>query len=105
MEIQRVLRPGGAIIIIESLGTGTEEPQEIDELKYYLEHLRKIGFEETWIRTDYQFESRQKAIELATFFFGKEMVEKIQFRERPILPECTGLWWIKTDKLKNVNPS
>jgi ubiquinone/menaquinone biosynthesis C-methylase UbiE len=95
MEMKRVLRPGGSIVVIESLGTGTEEPEELEKLKTYLNHLREIGFQETWIRTDYQFISREEAIELATFFFGEEMVEKVQFLDKPILPECTGIWWIK----------
>ena len=96
MEMKRVIRPGGRIIVIETLGTGTEEPEELEKLKNYLNHLRDIGFQETWIRTDYQFKSRSEAIELTTFFFGEEMVEKVQFLDRPILPECTGLWWLQT---------
>jgi ubiquinone/menaquinone biosynthesis C-methylase UbiE len=94
-EMKRVIRPGGSIIVIETLGTGTEEPQELDKLKVYINHLRKIGFQETWIRTDYQFESRPEAVELTSFFFGEEMVEKIQFLDKPILPECTGIWCLK----------
>ena len=95
-EMERALRPGGKIIIIETLGTGTEEPEELDKLKIYLDHLREIGFTESWIRTDYQFESKSEAIELSTFFFGEEMVEKIQFLDKPILPECTGIWWLSS---------
>ena len=94
-EMKRVLRPGGKMIIIESLGTGHEEPEELDKLKMYLSQLREIGFQESWIRTDYQFESKSEAVELTTFFFGDEMVEKIQFLAKPILPECTGIWWLE----------
>jgi ubiquinone/menaquinone biosynthesis C-methylase UbiE len=95
IEMNRVLRPGGSIIVIETLGTGTEEPEELEKLKAYLDYLREIGFQETWIRTDYQFKSRSEAIELTRFFFGEEMVEKVQFLDKPILPECTGIWWIQ----------
>ena len=94
-EMKRVIRPGGSIVVIETLGTGTEEPEEIDKLKVYLNYLREFGFQETWIRTDYQFLSSPEAVELTDFFFGEEMVEKIQFLDKPILPECTGIWCLK----------
>jgi ubiquinone/menaquinone biosynthesis C-methylase UbiE len=96
MEMDRVLRPGGSIIVIETLGTGTEQPKELDKLTTYLNHLRDLGFQETWIRTDYQFESKSEAVELTEFFFGEDMVEKVQLLDKPILPECTGIWWLKT---------
>jgi hypothetical protein len=38
----------------------------------------------------------EKARELARFFFGEEMLEKIMVSDDIItLPECTGLWWLK----------
>ncbi len=92
-EIKRVLRKGGTLIIIETLGTGNKDPVEIDKLRPYLNFLEDNGFQRTWIRTDYCFINRNEAQELVEFFFGEEMVGKIGDEEQPVLPECTGLWW------------
>ena len=95
-EISRVLRSNGVTIIIETLGTGTEIPKPPDKLNIYLEYLDSLGFQKKWIRTDYRFESRDEAKELTEFFFGEEMLDKIQTGTNPVLPECTGIWWNKT---------
>jgi ubiquinone/menaquinone biosynthesis C-methylase UbiE len=95
-EIKRLLRIGGSVIIIESLGTGNTEPIIIDKLAKYLDYLEKAGFQRSWIRTDYQFRDREEADKLVEFFFGKEMLEIIVQLDKPILPECTGIWhWSK----------
>jgi ubiquinone/menaquinone biosynthesis C-methylase UbiE len=100
-EIERILRPGGMVILIESLGTGSEKPRPPEHLEAYFDWLTEAGFERGWIRTDYRFESLEEAVELSTFFFGKEMGQKVRknnwqipFRA-PVLPECTGIWWRK----------
>ena len=87
---RRCLRPGGKLIVIETLGTGFEEPQRLPLLREYLEFLEDSGFQMNWVRTDYRFESLQQARDRIPFFFGEEMLEKLQGY---ILPECTGLWW------------
>lgn len=92
-EIRRVLRSNGAAIIIETLGTGTETPEPPDKLHSYFEYLDGLGFQKKWIRTDYRFESQDEAQELTEFFFGEEMLDKIQPGINPVLPECTGIWW------------
>jgi len=92
IEIKRLLRDGGSIIIIETLGTGNEEPVIIDKLAKYLAYLEKEGFRRTWIRTDYQFKNREEAKDLAEFFFGTDMLENISLDDKPVLPECTGIW-------------
>jgi ubiquinone/menaquinone biosynthesis C-methylase UbiE len=92
-EIKRVLRREGKIIIIESLGTGTKDPEEPDKLKGYFSYLENLGFQRTWIRTDYQFDHREEALELTEFFFGEEMLDNIGSEKSPVLPECTGIWW------------
>jgi len=91
-ESKRLLRDGGSIIIVETLGTGNTEPIIIDELAQYLEYLEKEGFQRTCIRTDYQFEDQEEAQDLVEFFFGIEMLENISLDDKPILPECTGIW-------------
>ena len=92
-EIQRILRPGGMVIIIESLGTGTEKPRPPEHLRAYFDWLTETGFERGWMRTDYRFESLKEAIELSTFFFGEKMGQEVRQKNWVILPECTGVWW------------
>jgi ubiquinone/menaquinone biosynthesis C-methylase UbiE len=94
-EMKRVLRPGGTIIILETLGTGHQTPAPPDEVKPYLAFLEnEAGFSSTWIRTDLLFESLEEAKEVTGFFFGEEMVENVIGTDPVILPECTGIWWL-----------
>ena len=94
-EMKRILRPGGTIIILETLGTGHKTPTPPDGMKPYLAFLDKeAGFSSTWIRTDYLFESLEEAKEATSFFFGEEMVENVIGTDPVILPECTGIWWL-----------
>lgn len=92
-EMKRVLKPGGRIILLETLGTGHETPIQLEHLKDYYPWLDESGFQNKWIRTDYQFESMNEAADLAGFFFGEEMANGIRERQSAILPECTGVWW------------
>ena len=94
-ELKRVLRPGSLIVLFESLGTGNESPIQLEHLKEYYTWLDEAGFQHTWIRTDYQFESMEAAEELSRFFFGDELAEKVRRNNWVILPECTGVWWLK----------
>lgn len=92
-EMQRVLRPGGRIILFESLGTGNESPLRLEHVESTYQWLDAKGFKSRWIRTDYRFESIEEAAELAGFFFGAELADRIRERDSLILPECTGVWW------------
>lgn len=94
-ETLRVLKPGGTAIIIETLGTGYEQPTPPHEglAAYYAWLEAERGFSHAWIRTDYQFESPQQADELTRFFFGDALADRILREGMTILPECTGLWW------------
>jgi len=94
-EMKRILRPGSFIVLFESLGTGNESPIHLEHLKDYYPWLDEAGFQNKWIRTDYQFESVNEAEELARFFFGNELGEKVRQNNWVILPECTGVWWKK----------
>jgi ubiquinone/menaquinone biosynthesis C-methylase UbiE len=95
-EMRRVLRPGGTIIILETLGTGFETPQPPHAMREYLAYLDSHGFASTWIRTDYRFRALAEAESLTRFFFGEEMAQKVVENKWVILPECTGLWWLHT---------
>jgi hypothetical protein len=95
-EIHRVLRPNGTIIILETLGTGNEEPTPPDFLINYYETLRdQYKFNHQTIRTDYQFDSVQQAEELCREFFGDLLDDRIIKEQSSIVPECTGIWWVK----------
>ena len=93
-ELRRVLRPGGTIIVLETLGTGHETPHPPENLIPYYSFLERAGFSSTWIRTDYQFESLAQAQALVHFFFGLELAEQVIAQNWIILPECTGIWWL-----------
>jgi ubiquinone/menaquinone biosynthesis C-methylase UbiE len=95
IEMRRVLRKDGMIILFESLGTGNESPIRLEHVKSTYRWLDANGFQNKWIRTDYQFESLDEAVDLAGFFFGAEMADRVRERRLVILPECTGVWWKK----------
>ena len=92
-EMSRVLRRGGSIVILESLGTDHETPHPPDELRPYFGRLAELGFKQTWIRTDYRFASPEEAVELTRFFFGDALADKLAENGATELPECTGVWW------------
>lgn len=92
-EMNRVLRPGGTIMIIETQGTGFETPNPPAHLVPYYRYLEEKGFSSSWIRTDYLFQSQEEAVELTRFFFGDELAKSMEKSDIPILPECTGIWW------------
>ena len=95
VEMKRVLRKDGTIILFESLGTGNEEPIRLEHVESTYQWLDANGFQSTWIRTDYKFASLEEAVELSRFFFGDELGDKVERNQWMILPECTGVWWRK----------
>jgi ubiquinone/menaquinone biosynthesis C-methylase UbiE len=92
-EMERVLRPNGFIVLYESLGTGNESPIPLQKLNPFYSWLDEMGFQNKWIRTDYQFASLDEAEFLSRFFFGDELGDKVRGNGWQILPECTGVWW------------
>jgi ubiquinone/menaquinone biosynthesis C-methylase UbiE len=96
-EMERVTRPDGTIILIETMGTGNKQPQPPTEglAQLYQWWEQEHGFQYKWIRTDYQFKSVEEADELTRFFFGDERADDIVEKQLTILPECTGVWWKK----------
>lgn len=94
-EMQRVLRPGGMIIIVETLGTGNTEPAPPADwfADYYTFLENDLGFASTWVRTDYQFASLEEAVELLSFFWDEDFGESARRHNWIITPECTGIWW------------
>ena len=95
-QMKRVLRPGGTIIILETLGTGCESPHPpSDALAAFYALLEgEHGFSATWIRTDYRFASPSEAEDLTRFFFGDELADRVAREGLVTLPECAGIWWL-----------
>jgi ubiquinone/menaquinone biosynthesis C-methylase UbiE len=94
-EMRRIVRPGGYVIILDSLGTGYETPTPPIDLIEYFNYLRNDGFKCIEIRTDYKFESMEEAERVTRSFFGNELADRVVKENLTILPECTGVWWIQ----------
>jgi ubiquinone/menaquinone biosynthesis C-methylase UbiE len=94
-EMRRALRPGGVIILIESLGTGTTAsiPPTSAHADYYRWLQRDRGFTLCPIRTDYRFASVADALRLTRVFFGEGMAAKVSQRAVRDVPECTAVLW------------
>jgi ubiquinone/menaquinone biosynthesis C-methylase UbiE len=92
-QVERVLRPGGVLVLIESLGTGFESPNRPEVLVDYLAYLDTHGFDSAWVRTDYCFVDTAEAKDLTSFFFGDAPMPMWETASGVIVPECTGLWW------------
>ena len=91
-EMARIARPGGAQIIIETLGTGNETPEAPEALRGYYDALAAAGFASTWVRTDYRFASVAEAEALIGFFFGPALAGRVARQRMLVVPECTGIW-------------
>jgi ubiquinone/menaquinone biosynthesis C-methylase UbiE len=98
-EMKRILRTGGKIILLETMGTGFELPTPPLHLHEYYQLLTFYGFKSDWFRTDYKFASLPEAVDLVKFFFGDELAGEVEDKGRLILPECTGIWWIESKDL------
>jgi ubiquinone/menaquinone biosynthesis C-methylase UbiE len=91
----RALRPGGTLLVIETLGTGQERPQppgpELAEYYAWLEGEQ--GMSRSVVRTDYRFADVETAARVTGFFFGDGFAERVRREGWSRVPECTGLWW------------
>ena len=95
-EMNRLLRPGGTIIILGTLGTGSHKPkppnQQLADLYHFLEGDR--GFAVTpWFKTDYRFSSIEEAQRLVSFFWSEEFGQYVATHNLMVLPECTAVWY------------
>lgn len=90
-EMSRVVRPGGVLVLIETLGTGATEPRPPTEaLAALYDRLETHhGFTRAWVRTDYEFADEATAHHVVGTFFGEEMLRSL---DGTSLPECTGVW-------------
>jgi ubiquinone/menaquinone biosynthesis C-methylase UbiE len=95
-EMHRLVRPGGRLILIETLGTGQATPAVEPFFRTVYDFLEaQAGFTPLDpIRTDYRFESLEQVRQVVVPLFGPEMLARLV--ETPagwVLPECTGIWW------------
>jgi ubiquinone/menaquinone biosynthesis C-methylase UbiE len=97
-EMKRALKPGGTLIVIETLGTGSSEPAppspELAEFYGWLE--REHALVRRAIRTDYMFPSVSRAAEVTGFFFGQDFARRVEAEQWTRIPECTGIWFTNT---------
>lgn len=94
-EMMRLLRPGGAAVIIETMGTGARTPTPPNAMlaAYYGWLQSERNFSYKWIRTDYHFQSVDEGVELFRFFFGDALAEMVAREGNVVVSECTGIWW------------
>lgn len=94
-EMRRVARPGGTLIVFETMGTAALEPGPpapgLGE--YYAWLTDTMGFERQLIRTDFRFESVDAAARACGFFFGEPYERLVREKEWAQVPEWTGMWW------------
>jgi uncharacterized protein len=94
-EMERAVAPGGTVVVIETLGTGSGVPKapnaELAEYYAWLEESR--GFVRTSIRTDYGFADVETAARVTGFFFGPDFARRARSEGWARVPECTGIWW------------
>jgi SAM-dependent methyltransferase len=89
------LDAGGTLIIVETLGTGSELPHAPNSAlaDYYRFLEGPWGMRREELRTDYHFESLEAALASIGFFFGPELEGVVRERNWRVVPEWTGLWW------------
>lgn len=94
-ELARVTRPGGALVLIETMGTGVELPFEGGHSlePFHALVTGELGFAHRCVRTDYAFASVDEAADALGFFFGERMVARVRERGWAVVPECTGVYW------------
>jgi uncharacterized protein len=92
-EMERAVREGGQLIVIETLGTGHSTPRAPNEaLAEYYAWLEGRGFARTCIRTDYAFADVETAAEVTGAFFGSDFADRVRRERWARIPECTGVW-------------
>jgi ubiquinone/menaquinone biosynthesis C-methylase UbiE len=93
-EMQRMTASGGAIIVLETMTTGSTKPMPPTEglAEYYQWMENEWGFKRNVIRTDYQFDDIEQAVAYTEFFFGADLARAIRENDWVRLPEWTGVW-------------
>jgi ubiquinone/menaquinone biosynthesis C-methylase UbiE len=94
-EMTRALKPGGFLILVETLGTGSTDPHPpAPELAAYYRWLEnENSMTRIAIRTDYLFSDVDSAAAVTGAFFGDAFAARVRREGWTRVPECTGLWW------------
>ena len=93
LEMERVVRPGGVLAILETQGTGYEAPHARPEHERLFRFFEEdLGFSRMVFQTDYLFQDVDEAIDTLEFFFGASLSQKIRQKQWHRVPEWTGLW-------------
>ena len=92
-EMHRLVTAGGALIIMETLSTGSTTPAPPSEVlaQYYAWLENEWGFTRQEIGTDFQFNSVDEAAAHMDFFFP-DLATKIKEQGWARVPEWTGVW-------------
>ena len=90
-----LLKPGGQIIMLETLGTDTDKAQAPAEFLdlFYNRLENEHGFNRVVIETDYRFETVEEAARIMGFFFGPETSKSVLLKNSTVIREFTGLWY------------
>lgn len=93
-EMERVVKPGGTLAIMETMTTGSHipAPPNVELAEYYAWLEETWGYTRQVIPTDYLFASVEEAVDCMTFFFGEEMKDLILKNQWARVPEWTGVW-------------
>jgi ubiquinone/menaquinone biosynthesis C-methylase UbiE len=93
-EMLRTAAPGGAVIILETMTTGSLTPAPPNEglAEYYRWLENSWGFHCEVIRTDYDFANVETAAAYTEFFFGPVLAADIRKNGWARVPEWTGVW-------------
>jgi len=92
-EMHRLVTPGGALIIIETLTTGSTTPAPPSDrlAQYYAWLENEWSFTRQEISTDFQFNSVDEAAAHMGFFFP-DLAATIREQGWSRVPEWTGVW-------------
>ncbi len=92
-ELFRTVKPGGRVLIAETLGTAMRVPAPPNpKLAEYYDRLQSAGFVRQTLATDYLFSSVEDAARVLGFFFGAEIQCRVMKNGWARVPEWTGLW-------------
>ena len=91
-EMRRVTRPGGTVIVVETLGL-PQRPLRPGLVAYHEWLTQDRGFARIEIDTDFVFRSVDEADRLTRWFFGDATADELVRTQRTRLPERTGVWW------------
>lgn len=94
-EMQRVTAHGGALIIIESMGVGTDKPNPPNQplAEYYAFLEEQCRFSREVIRTDYLFPNVALAVNLINFYYGEVLAQQVQEAHSSRITDWTGIWY------------